>query len=203
MHIEITCPSCHRTIKAKESFAGKKVNCPGCKAPFQVPDASEAEPADEYKLSDLGLDTSPPTPPPSPFDGLPDSEDKQAAAEDSPWTDVQIPATQQPYAAQQYAGNLPDSRAYPALSVVRIVLKVLAGIVAVSWLCMVAFALFGTIAAYMASSEAGNAMIGLSVMYLVSTLLGGAIVCCFLIAASEVIQVILDIQENTLAAARR
>lgn len=79
MPIEIICARCGRAIKAAEKFAGKKVACPGCKAPVAIPLADELGEFDfgssagaMPELADLQLSEptapeqpKPPVPPPA------------------------------------------------------------------------------------------------------------------------------------------
>lgn len=43
MAIEFTCQSCSATLRAKESFAGRKSRCPHCGEPMRVPEPAAAE----------------------------------------------------------------------------------------------------------------------------------------------------------------
>lgn len=66
MPIRVTCPipSCAKKLSVKDELAGKRVKCPGCQTPIQIP-AAEAppEPAFEYLVPDQ--EPEPPAPPPS------------------------------------------------------------------------------------------------------------------------------------------
>lgn len=42
MSIRVTCPACDSSFKARDEYAGKRVKCPGCSQPLEVPDAVEA-----------------------------------------------------------------------------------------------------------------------------------------------------------------
>lgn len=51
MSIKVTCGSCGKTLKAKDSAAGKKAKCPDCGSVMQIPDLvydAEEVPADDY-----------------------------------------------------------------------------------------------------------------------------------------------------------
>lgn len=37
MPISVTCPSCSKTLKAKDEYAGKKTKCPGCGTVLKIP----------------------------------------------------------------------------------------------------------------------------------------------------------------------
>lgn len=41
MALTVTCPSCNRSLKAPESLAGRRVKCPGCSVPFDIPVPTE------------------------------------------------------------------------------------------------------------------------------------------------------------------
>jgi DNA-directed RNA polymerase subunit M/transcription elongation factor TFIIS len=42
MTISVNCPECGKTLKAKESAAGKKAKCPSCGGTIQIPNVVEA-----------------------------------------------------------------------------------------------------------------------------------------------------------------
>lgn len=76
MPIEVTCAKCGKSIKAADKFAGKRVACPGCKSPLEIPAADELgqfdfgsaggaapELADIDLKSIAGLDAAVPSPP--------------------------------------------------------------------------------------------------------------------------------------------
>ena len=42
MTISVNCPECGKTLKARESAAGKKAKCPSCGGAIQIPDVVEA-----------------------------------------------------------------------------------------------------------------------------------------------------------------
>ncbi|MHC4664277.1 MAG: zinc ribbon domain-containing protein [Planctomycetota bacterium] len=37
MPIPVTCPECGKQVNAPDKFAGKRVKCPDCKNPMQIP----------------------------------------------------------------------------------------------------------------------------------------------------------------------
>jgi len=43
-HIRFPCPHCNRTVKARESYAGRTADCPGCKGQIVVPSISPPTP---------------------------------------------------------------------------------------------------------------------------------------------------------------
>lgn len=62
MPIRVTCKSCGKSLKAKDSAAGKRVKCPQCGDPMTIPepiyDAEEADGYDDqgYEDDDYGYD---------------------------------------------------------------------------------------------------------------------------------------------------
>ena len=216
MNIDLTCHHCNRAIKAPPGFAGKQVNCPGCKKPLTIPSIDAQRPAtppppptsafaksgeDDYRLADLGLDA------PQPSNGT-NVSSASLPPSSTGFADLDLPAVAIPAAvsvptARQYSGPLPELRRYPALNIVRIALLSLAALVACVWFFMLFGMLIGIFFASRESAEAAVGVASISFTYMLVTLVGVAITCCLLIAAAELIRVVLDIQSNTLAAARR
>jgi predicted Zn finger-like uncharacterized protein len=48
MTISVACPSCESGLKVKEELAGRKVKCPKCGSPIDVPEEEAAASANEY-----------------------------------------------------------------------------------------------------------------------------------------------------------
>lgn len=205
--IEVSCPSCHRVLKAKPELIGKRVKCPGCQSPLTL--SPPASGLDSETLSDLGLDAPAPPPPSQPkpnplFDG---------AGEDDPFANAPEPSANVPtYSAptprvqpSRAALDLPDSRTYPALQIVRIMLLVIAGFTAIGWLLLLVVGMLGMFAGG-SQEDLGTGAVaagGFSLIYFFTTFVGTAITCCMLVAGAELIKVVLDIQSNTLIAAKR
>ena len=60
----IKCPECGKTLKVSDSAAGKRVRCPGCKNPFDVPaDAPVLEVVEEEEEEQEERVTARPRPP--------------------------------------------------------------------------------------------------------------------------------------------
>lgn len=49
MSIQVTCPSCDRSFKARDDYAGKRVKCPKCRDVIEVPAVAEPSEDDERK----------------------------------------------------------------------------------------------------------------------------------------------------------
>lgn len=191
MPFELACPHCHRSIKARDEHVGKRLACPGCKQPFLVERPIEED--DLYEISEL---------PASP--ALPDPiQDLGALADHLHALPAPVGFPAPIIKPAVYSGPLPDSRRYPALSVVRWALLILAAMVAIGWLISLVILVMGTMFAATDSPQAAAGAASFSVVYLIMTFFSGAITVCLLVAGSELIKVVLDIQENTLAAARR
>ena len=47
MAISVDCQNCGKTLKAKDSAAGKTAKCPGCGEPIQIPEISEVYDAED------------------------------------------------------------------------------------------------------------------------------------------------------------
>lgn len=226
MTFETTCPNCDRKIKARPEHEGKRLACPGCKQMFVVQKSAPAKSAnpstpppppptptpdvvDDYRLSDFGLDAPAPEVRKSLFDNLPPTPQKNSV-EINEEVDLQNAAFANPYMgpafatpAAKYSGDLPEFRKYPALNVIRIVLLVLAALIAFGWAIMVVGAIVAIVLTASRSAEAATGAAGISLIYLAGSFFSGAITICLLVAFSEMIKVVLDIQSNTLAAARR
>ena len=56
MTISVNCPECGKTLKAKESAAGKKAKCPSCGGAIQIPDVVEAVDAESVDDGGSGFD---------------------------------------------------------------------------------------------------------------------------------------------------
>lgn len=183
MAFETLCPHCKRSLSAKDEHVGKRLACPGCKNQFTVQQP-------DIDLSEDGYGFSDDLPPLPSFIG--------------PMTDP-LGAAYGPTHVNKarHTGSLPESRTYPALNIIRTVLLVLAALVTLSWLLLVTILIGGAIMVASRSTDVAVGAAGISLIYLIPAFLGAAITVCFLIAASELIKVILDIQSNTLAAAKR
>lgn len=79
-------------------------------------------------------------------------------------------------------------RRYPALSVVRTVLQIMAGLAVLGW-GLVTISMVG-LAIYTGNTQGVAVAIGIS-------LVGTLIVVCLLVAVAELINVLVDIQDNT------
>ncbi|MFO0939867.1 MAG: hypothetical protein U0930_03790 [Pirellulales bacterium] len=108
---------------------------------------------------------------------------------------------QQPTIRSTTESDLPIARRYIALTIVRYALIVLAVLEGLGWLIMSVIMLIALAATSKAETAGASATIAL--LYVAGTFFGGAIVCCLLVAASELIKLAMDIQSNTLATARR
>ena len=51
--IQVTCPSCHKPLQAKDELAGKNVKCPACGQILHLPVATAYGPAEEPPVSAL------------------------------------------------------------------------------------------------------------------------------------------------------
>ncbi len=77
MPISVTCPSCGSKIKAPDGLAGRRANCPKCKAPINVPAANGSqEPAQPPSRAAAPIQLPYVAPPstPEPFSRLDDDE---------------------------------------------------------------------------------------------------------------------------------
>ncbi len=52
MAIDVTCQACGKTVRAKDSMAGKKAKCPQCGEIMQIPDAGIVDAVDDYSDDD-------------------------------------------------------------------------------------------------------------------------------------------------------
>lgn len=87
-------------------------------------------------------------------------------------------------------------RRYPALRVVQIALYVLAGLVALQWVFFLLFTLY-TIVVGSGGDPGAGLVAGASIMTLLFNTFTSAVSICVLVAAGELIRVLLDVQEDT------
>jgi DNA-directed RNA polymerase subunit RPC12/RpoP len=208
--ITFECSSCKKKIKAPDAVAGKRVPCPGCKAKIDVPlpttsRASKDDlPEDDFRLQPdplldaIGMNT---TAPPDPIGAVMGGFNPPPELPSNPYQPTAALNQAVPTAprAIELAFELPDTRKYFALNVIRITLLVLAALVAIGWIFMLIVLVFGMLFAGDSNTRAGLAMGG--GLYLATTFFSGAITCCLLVAGSELIKLAMDVQQNTLAAA--
>jgi hypothetical protein len=62
--IQVTCESCYRTYGVKDQYAGRRIKCPDCGSPVQIPDGAARPPAEENIFGDdeFGFAAEPPPP---------------------------------------------------------------------------------------------------------------------------------------------
>lgn len=210
--LEITCPSCERTIKAKPQHVGRRVNCPGCSKPFTVEDPQAENDFALAPLFDEETNHSTGAQPRVGFDATPPTPEYQSYA--AP------PAPKQ----QTLADLLPPQRSYPILKFVRIALFVFAAMLVASGVFYTGSALIGVFVTesvdppkpelpadlpeeYASDLESMtlDATKGFAWMALFATLIyfaGTLAAATVLVAIAELIRVAIDVQENTLATAK-
>lgn len=215
--INFNCPKCKKKIKAPDAVAGRNVPCPSCNARIDVPKSDApvepvAKPVSSnlFDDSDLNLQPAPippaPPAPPPPVQSLGDLGLSDVPAPDPFGKAFHNYAPPEPVVeqSQRQVSNsdvipLPKSRTYFALTIVRYALLVLAALEGIAWL-ITAGIMFIAFIASDAEKRGGVATVG--VLYLLATFFGGAIICCLLVAGSELIKLAMDIQSNTLETAK-
>lgn len=185
MSINVVCPHCKKTLKIPDSRIGSEINCPSCSRLVKIPDPKANMPA-MLDFDKLGIDAN--THQPKPPEMMPKSPSLSSYLPKDSEKEYRITFE-----------NLPEHRSYIALQIVRICLFVLAGLVALGWIGSLIMVLFAT--ASTEDTQAASGVLAIGSIYLVMQFVVGAIVCLALIAASELIKVVIDIQENTLATA--
>lgn len=212
----ITCPKCNRKLKVPDDAHGRTLNCPACKSKIAIankppkaveppPPAPAPKPPQKPLFDDDDFNFKP-APPPTPQVSLdsiglsePVSDPIGRAFHNYDPTKDQ-PISQNEPSRSLPSSNLPTSRRYVALTIVRYALIILAILEGIGWLIASA----SMVIALFMSSKADNAgaTAFVAIMYVAATFFGGAIVCCLLVAGSELIKLAMDIQSNTLEAAR-
>ncbi|MBB6428908.1 hypothetical protein [Algisphaera agarilytica] len=69
MPIDLDCPSCGRTLRVDDKYAGRRGTCPACKSPLLIPEDSpllEILPEDRRTYDNVILPSPKPAPPPAP-----------------------------------------------------------------------------------------------------------------------------------------
>lgn len=184
MSINVLCPHCKKTLKVPESRIGSEISCPACSKTVKIQDPKANLPA-MLDFEKLGIDANSHRPalpeplakPPSLSSYLPKDSERE----------------------YRLVFDLPEHRNYFALLIVRFGLMGCAGLVALGWLASLVMVLFAT--ASTDDTQAASGVLAVGTLYLVMQFVIGAVVCLALIAASELIKVVIDIQENTLAMA--
>ncbi len=222
----VSCPSCTQRFRVRQQSAGRAVKCPHCEQAVQVPLLSNAavEPA---ARSQQGFQLGPPTPQstaaaapmtPTPATSalgptaaaVPGPVDDPASLQQPSQPALQTPATRpEPYPPRQADPNpfqspvpdlapmsvsgLPAKRHYPALQIIRTIYLVMACLVVLGWVLFMAWTLV-----IAARAGAVGLWLGASIVPTASA----ATAATMLVAVAELIKLALDIQSNTLAAAR-
>lgn len=182
--INVVCPHCKKTLKIPDSRIGSEINCPSCSRLVKIPDPKANMPA-MLDFDKLGIDAT--THQPKPPEMMPKA----------PSLSSYLPKeTEREY---RIVFELPEHRNYFALQIVRVCLFVMAGLVAAGWVGSLIMLAIAT--STVEDTQAAGGVLAIGTVTLVIQFVVGAIVCLGLIAASELIKVVIDIQENTLAAA--
>ncbi len=202
--IRFVCSNCEHTIKAKAEMAGHTAKCPNCKKQVSVPQQNEVNSSfeDDYGLAAMSV---------SDVDRDELQRDITRAKielEDHPshtarngfgTAPVSRPRTEQD--RQPMAVDHAANRRYPVLRAVSLALRLLAWMSAIIWFFAVAAILLGIDAG--ANPELNKATSESFLWRLANEFMRGATGVCVLIGASELIKVAIDIQNNTLASARK
>jgi uncharacterized protein YbaR (Trm112 family) len=182
--INVLCPHCKKTLKVPSSRVGSDIACPACSKTVKILDPKANVPAlldfDKLGINANTYQAKPPVDAPKP----------------PPLSSYLPKDTEREY---RIVFDLPEHRNYFALQIVRFCLLGCAGLVALGWLASLIIVLFAT--ASTDDTQAATGILAAGTMYLVMQFVVGAIVCLGLIAASELIKVVIDIHENTLATA--
>lgn len=210
--IRFSCQNCHQTIKAAHHHAGRKARCPSCKKAVTVPAETQVRPqSDEFSLAAMSLgddiniedfdsDVSSASSPKRDRVLLTDAGVEYAAAGNP---------TERSDAAYGRVSVADDGHAYPVLLRVGVTFRILAGAVVIVWVLLLASTVLGLdtpaansppVAGQVSPPPQPTSILSFTFAY---RALGGAIIVCGLIAASELIKVIVQIQENTAARYRR
>jgi hypothetical protein len=202
--IPVACPSCDRAFRVRPAAAGRNVKCPGCGEAVAVP-MQEASPP-QLPVFANGPSEASNSQPDDPFADLgqfqaeapPAVNRWNAASASSPYQPPNTLSQSEPTANFQIRSSNFTPRQYPALQIIRIILRVLASLLIA--ICLIALAIFcfaflmkiGNVEASGAVGIIGGGITGFlfgSLPVLFTSLI--------LFSYAELISVFLDVQRNT------
>lgn len=175
--ISVQCGQCSHGFRVKAKGAGKIIACPSCKTPVQVPWPDPPAPWPNHVAST-------PAHPPEP--------DAYAPAESLP--EISVDPSARP------ASRLPRSRSYPVLEALAVVLRVCGYLLAT---LASLTAIGGIVLAIRFSGDDATAVAFMWAVISMPAAVVAIIISMLMVMLAEMINLAIDIQDNTLVAARR
>ncbi len=204
--ISVVCNECDRGFRVKSFAAGRKVKCPGCRQPVLIPAEPKVTPppAIEFEangpqappedfLNHLSSHQAEPVPQPTPF-----QQHHVAEAYQTPPDTPLVTASSN--VRIRSSSFLP--RQYPALKIACFILRGLAILLLAICLVLLLLVLVGFVGSLAGDSyELSGAILGVGLLWSVSTSLPLLLAALMLFSYAELIAVFMDIQHNTQEAA--
>lgn len=201
--IPVACPHCDRSFRVRPAAAGRNVKCPGCGEAIAVPSQAPGPPqlpaftTPQAEAIDSQAD--------DPFADLGQFQ-VESTSTTSPWTSV--PASPyQPLSAPRPSNSSSDvhirssnfmPRQYPALEMVRIILRVLAFLlIAISLLVVAMFSLALLMTIGNVESGRATGLLGGGITGILLASLPLLFTALTLFSYAELIKVFVDLQRNT------
>jgi DNA-directed RNA polymerase subunit RPC12/RpoP len=105
--LEFLCPKCSKKLKAGPAFAGRRVKCPSCSQPVNVPDV----PLQDGQTNSVKAKQVPASPTAGPIAGPPLIERKQPAPAEDLWLSLDVPAIDNAQARETAAADAKAKKA--------------------------------------------------------------------------------------------
>lgn len=208
--IRLTCEHCGQSFRVKSIAAGRSVKCPGCSKPVAVPAPTQVSSPTQKQVETPAFTAGAPataiSQPESLFDDLSpldlanalDAKAKEIPDSSSPYqAPVAMPALTAAPAPRIRASTF-TPRHYPALQIVRFVLRVLAYFMLA--ICLILVVIVITLAASSSmgpSSDTAPAILGMGMVSSLTVSAPLLLAALILFSYAELITVFMDIQKNT------
>jgi predicted Zn finger-like uncharacterized protein len=205
--IPLTCPHCDRSFRVRPAAAGRSVKCPGCgeviavpaqdpgppELPtFMTPQAETNDSQADDPFADLAQFDVEPTP----------ATDQWTAVSASPYQPPSAPSRPGSSSQVQIRSSSFTPRQYPALEMVRIILRVLAFLlIAICLLVVAMFSLAFLMTIGRVDSDGAAGLMGGGITGILLTSLPMLFTALTLFSYAELIKVFVDVQRNTQEAA--
>jgi len=207
--IRLTCEHCDQSFRVKSMAAGRSVKCPGCSKPVAVPSQPQATATSIPVASPAFIAGNPAnntTEPGNLFDDLSPldlasafgANAREIPTSPSPYqAPVALPAATAEPALRIRASTF-TPRHYPALQIVRFVLRILAYFMLA--ICLILVVIVITLAASSSmgpSSDTAPAILGVGMVWCLTVSAPLLLAALMLFSYAELITVFIDIQRNT------
>lgn len=205
--IPVECPHCDRTFRVRPAAAGRNVKCPGCGEAIAVPTQDPCPPElPTFATQQANGDGSQAD---DPFADLAQFQVEPSSATNQ-WTAVSASPYQPPSAPNRSGSSSQvqirssnfTPRQYPALEMVRIILRVLAFLlIAICLLVVAMFSLAFLMTIGRVDSDDAAGLLGGGITGILLATLPLLFTALTLFSYAELIKVFVDVQRNTQEAA--